>query len=126
MKRVAAICLWMLAGCFLSTPLAAQVQVRVATVVSAPIIEELPLAGSVLSPRYSDLSTRESGLVASLAVDAGDRVEQAESRSAPLSARVLLPLCVAFDLRVVSEPEGERFLGDVLRYLSNPVELLLG
>jgi RND family efflux transporter MFP subunit len=63
---------------FLPLVLQAQVQVRVAEVVSAPIIEELPLSGSVLSPRYSNLSTRESGLVVSLNVDAGDRVEKDE------------------------------------------------
>jgi RND family efflux transporter MFP subunit len=58
--------------------LSAQMQVRVASVVSAPIVEELPLSGSVLSPRYSDLSTRESGLVVSLNADAGDRVQKGD------------------------------------------------
>jgi len=56
----------------------AQVQVRVEPVVRAPIIEQLPLSGSVLSPRYSDLTTQESGLVLTLNVDAGDRVEQGD------------------------------------------------
>ena len=54
---------------------AAQLQVRVVPVLLAPIIEELPLAGSVLSPRASDLAPQESGLVLKLAVDEGDRVE---------------------------------------------------
>ena len=58
--------------------LQAQVQVRVEPVLRAPIAEELPLSGSVLSPRYSDLSTQESGLVISLNVETGDRVEQGD------------------------------------------------
>ena len=41
----------------------AQMQVRVEPVVLAPIVEELPLSGSVLSPRYSNLTTQVSGLV---------------------------------------------------------------
>jgi len=56
----------------------AEVQVRVEPVIRAPITEQLPLSGSVLSPRYSDLTTQESGLVVSLSVDTGDRVEQGD------------------------------------------------
>ena len=56
----------------------ARVQVRVEPVIRAPITEHLPLSGSVLSPRYSDLTTQESGLVVSLEVDTGDRVEQGD------------------------------------------------
>jgi RND family efflux transporter MFP subunit len=56
----------------------ARVQVRVEPVIRAPITEQLPLSGSVLSPRYSDLTTQESGLVVSLEVDTGDRVEQGD------------------------------------------------
>jgi RND family efflux transporter MFP subunit len=58
--------------------LPAQVQVRVEPVRLALITEELSISGSVLSPRYSDLSTQESGLVVSLAVETGDRVEQGD------------------------------------------------
>jgi membrane fusion protein (multidrug efflux system) len=53
----------------------AQMQVRVEPVILAPIIEELPLSGSVLSPRSSMLAPQESGLVQRMTVDAGDRVE---------------------------------------------------
>ncbi len=56
----------------------AQVQVRVERVIKAPIIEQLPLSGSILSPRYSDLTTQESGLVLTVNVDAGDRVGQGD------------------------------------------------
>jgi RND family efflux transporter MFP subunit len=58
-----------------SLPVPAQMQVRVEPVILAPIIEELPLSGSVLSPRSSMLAPQESGLVQRMKVDAGDRVE---------------------------------------------------
>jgi len=54
--------------------LLAQIQVRAAPVIRAPIIEELPLSGSVVSPRSSNLTTQSSGLVLSINVDAGDLV----------------------------------------------------
>jgi len=56
----------------------AQMQVRAEPVLLAPIVEELPLSGSVLSPRYSDLTTQVDGLVLSMKVDLGDRVEQGD------------------------------------------------
>ena len=58
-----------------SLPVPAQMQVRVEPVILAPIIEELPLSGSVLSPRSSMLAPQESGLVQRMTVDAGDSVE---------------------------------------------------
>lgn len=58
--------------------LVAQVQVRVTPVISAVITEQLPLSGSILSPRSSDLSTQESGLVVAMEVESGDRVEQGD------------------------------------------------
>jgi RND family efflux transporter MFP subunit len=67
-----------LAVACLPAQLCAQVQVRVQPVVLAPITEHLPLSGSVLSPRYSDLAAQESGLVVSLNVDTGDRVKQGD------------------------------------------------
>lgn len=56
----------------------AQTQVRAQPVERAPIIQELPLSGSIRSPRYSDLSAQESGLVQAIHVDVGDRVEQGD------------------------------------------------
>jgi len=56
-------------------PVSTQMQVRVEPVILAPIIEQLPLSGSVLSPRSSMLAPQESGLVQRMTVDAGDRVE---------------------------------------------------
>ena len=77
--RLAA-CISVLGIAFIPGPLIAQaqVQVRVEPVIRAPITEQLPLSGSVLSPRYSDLTTQESGLVVSLNVDTGDQVEQGD------------------------------------------------
>jgi RND family efflux transporter MFP subunit len=56
----------------------AQMQVRVEPVVFAPIMEQLPLSGSVLSPRSSDLAPQESGQVKRMLVDEGDLVEAGE------------------------------------------------
>lgn len=58
--------------------LLSQVQVRAEAVVRAPIVEELPLSGSVVSPRSSNLTTQESGLVLSINVDAGDVVQEGD------------------------------------------------
>lgn len=63
---------------FLPGSLLAQIQVRAAPVIRAPIIEELPLSGSVVSPRSSNLTTQFSGLVLSINVDAGDMVAQGD------------------------------------------------
>ena len=63
-----------LIGLLLCPALEAQVQVRVAPVIQAVITEQLPLSGSIHSPRSSDLSTQESGLVVAMAVESGDRV----------------------------------------------------
>lgn len=56
----------------------AQMQVRVAPVRLAPILQQLPLAGTVTSPRRSDVAPQESGLVQRIAVDEGDHVETGE------------------------------------------------
>jgi RND family efflux transporter MFP subunit len=56
----------------------AQVQVRVVPVMDGRIIEQLPLSGSILSPRNSSLSTQESGLVVAIEVESGDRVAQGD------------------------------------------------
>ena len=50
--------------------------VNVGTVGLAPIIEEVPLTGTITSPRAARLSTAVGGLVERVYVDAGDRVEQ--------------------------------------------------
>lgn len=63
---------------FLPASLAAQIRVRAEAVVRAPIVERLPLSGSVVSPRSSNLTTQVNGMVESIHVDAGDRVEQGE------------------------------------------------
>ena len=49
-------------------------------VVLAPIIEELPLSGSILSPRYSDLTTQVSGLVLELLAE--NRLNQGRTAEA--------------------------------------------
>jgi RND family efflux transporter MFP subunit len=56
----------------------AQMSVRVAEVVEAPIVEELPLTGTVLSPQASNIVTQEGGLVRTVHVDVGDRVDRGE------------------------------------------------
>jgi len=52
----------------------AQMQVRVAPVRLAPLLQQLPLSGTVIAPRRSNVAPQESGLVQRIAVDEGDRV----------------------------------------------------
>jgi pyruvate dehydrogenase E2 component (dihydrolipoamide acetyltransferase) len=40
-------------------------------------------------------------------------------------ARLMLPLCLAFDHRVVDGADAARFMGDVIRLLENPQKLML-
>ena len=55
-----------------------QMQVRVETIRFAPLIESLPLSGSVASPRSSAVAAQESGSVAEIRVEIGDRVVEGE------------------------------------------------
>jgi multidrug efflux pump subunit AcrA (membrane-fusion protein) len=41
----------------------------------AALIEEVPLTGTVVSPRIAELSTEVSGIVAEIGVELGDRVD---------------------------------------------------
>lgn len=54
------------------------IPVTIATVDLAPISEELPLTGSVTSPRFSRLSPQVSGQVMTIHVDDGTRVTQGQ------------------------------------------------
>jgi len=63
---------------FLPGLLHAQAQVRAEPVILAPIVEQLPLSGSIVSPRSSHLTSQLSGLVVRINVDAGEAVEQGE------------------------------------------------
>ncbi len=59
-------------------PASAQMQVRVEPVRLAPIVDRLPLSGSVISPRHANLAPQESGLVQRMAVDVGDVVAEGD------------------------------------------------
>lgn len=50
--------------------------VTVGTADLAPIVEEVPLTGTVTSPRFARVSTSVGGLVQKVHVEAGDRVER--------------------------------------------------
>ena len=67
----------LLAACLLFAPilLHAQMKVRAEPVVRAALLEQLPVSGSVVSPRASDLAVQESGLVKAIHAEAGDTVE---------------------------------------------------
>ncbi|MGI9294667.1 MAG: efflux RND transporter periplasmic adaptor subunit [Pseudomonadales bacterium] len=54
---------------------AAELKVLVAPVISAPIVEKLPLSGTITSPQFSALATRVDGYVEKLLVDVGDSVQ---------------------------------------------------
>jgi RND family efflux transporter MFP subunit len=59
-------------------PLSAQMQVRVEPVRLAPIVDRLPLSGSIISPRQANVAPQESGLVRRMAVDVGDIVAEGD------------------------------------------------
>jgi len=59
-------------------PVSAQMQVRVEPVRLAPIVDRLPLSGSVISPRHANVAPQESGLVRRMAVDVGDTVAEGD------------------------------------------------
>lgn len=66
----------MLFSCYAAA--ASTMKVLVAPVVSAPLVEKLPLSGTLTSPKFSDLATRINGYVEKLYVDVGDRVGQGD------------------------------------------------
>ena len=53
-------------------------KVLVVPVVSAPLQEKLPLSGTLISPKSSELTTRVNGYVEKLYVDVGDKVNQGD------------------------------------------------
>lgn len=53
-------------------------KVRVEPVVRAALQEQLPVSGSVVSPRASNLAVQESGLVEAIHAEAGDSVESGQ------------------------------------------------
>lgn len=70
---------WMFACMCCATSLTALAADTLVTVTSAelrPVVEEVPISGSVSSPRVARLSPEVSGLVSQVLVDAGDRVGQ--------------------------------------------------
>ena len=102
-------------------PLAAQMQVRVESVRLAPIVERLPLSGSVISPRHSNVAPQESGLVRRMAVDVGDIVAAGD---------VLLELddeLLRFELRRLQAAlEEARLLFEDARRLADEGRRLVG
>ncbi|MBP2227785.1 multidrug efflux system membrane fusion protein [Azospirillum agricola] len=58
-----------------AVPAAAQMRVKVAAVVAAPLRQTLQLPGNLVAPRSSALTPQVEGHVAELLVEAGDRVE---------------------------------------------------
>lgn len=64
------------AGLILPHPGRAQMQVRVEPVRLAPLVDTLPLVGSVVSPRSSQVAAEESGQVLAVHVEIGDRVAE--------------------------------------------------
>ena len=80
-RRTAPPAIWVLLFCSLSIlgmvavaqPKAPLVKVELAE--AASLIEEVPLSGSVISPRIARLSTEVSGLVEAMVIEIGDRVD---------------------------------------------------
>lgn len=76
-KVLAPVALAAVITCLILVPtlLHAQMKVRAEPVVRAAIMEQLPVSGSVVSPRASDLAVQQSGLVENILAEAGDSVE---------------------------------------------------
>lgn len=96
-------------------------QVRAEPVRLAPLIERLPLSGSVISPRNSQIAPQESGLVRHMAVDEGDRVAEGD---------VLLELdseLIRLELqRLAARREEARLLYEDARRLADEGRRLVG
>ena len=94
--------------------------VVVVKVVIAPVYEELPLSGTVVSPRVSRISPKVEGLVAEVLVEAGDQVKAGD----PL---VLLdPVMAEIELtRVKAEVnEAQARLNEAIRQRHEGAELV--
>jgi RND family efflux transporter MFP subunit len=96
-------------------------QVRVEPVRLAPIVDRLPLSGSVISPRHANVAPQESGLVRRMAVDVGDIVAEGD---------VLLELddeLLRLELRRLQAAlEEARLLSDDARRLADEGRRLVG
>lgn len=53
-------------------------RVAAVTAVTAPVVDEVPLTGTLTSPRVAQVSSAVAGLVETLQVDVGDRVRQGD------------------------------------------------
>lgn len=104
-----------------AAPVSGQMQVRVEPVRLAPIVDRLPLSGSVISPRHANVAPQESGLVRRMAVDVGDIVAEGD---------VLLELddeLLRLELRRLQAAlEEARLLSDDARRLADEGRRLVG
>lgn len=114
----------MAAGLGLGDPAPARAQgamppVTVGRAERAPVVEEVPVTGSVASPRISRVSSEVSGRVAEVRVEVGDRVE-ADALLARLDAEI-----ADLDLRRAraARREGEAALADARRRLADAERL---
>ncbi len=93
----------------------AEAPVRVETVSSRTIVQQINVSGSVTSPRSAVLSTAVAGLVAEIAVDEGHRVEAGE---ALLSLDAELAE-LALDRSLAEVRQSEAALADARRRLAD-------
>jgi len=94
-------------------------RVGVGTAEDAPIIEEVPLTGTVTSPRVAQVSTAIAGLVEAVNVEVGDRVE---------AGAVLVTLdreleTLALEAARAATAQARAELGDTRRRLAEASEL---
>lgn len=105
-----------------AVPVLAQAQaprVEVDTAERAAIVEEVPLTGTVTSPRVAQVSTAIGGLVETVAVEVGDRVEQ---------GKVLVTLdreleALALEAARAAAAQARVELADARRRLAEALEL---
>lgn len=103
---------------FSGTPIMAQPSaplVKVELAEQANLIEEVPLSGSVISPRIADLSTEVSGIVESVAIEVGDRVQAGDEilrLNAELDSLSLAAAQAAAEQAVLEMEDAKRRLAD--------------
>lgn len=113
--RAASALLLIVAGLGASKPASAQAPVAVETVATTTIVQQVNVSGSVTSPRSAVLSTAVPGLVATIEVDEGYRVERGD----PLLTLDSELAELAYERALAEVRQGETAVADARRRLAD-------
>lgn len=97
-------------------------KVLVAPVIRAPLVEKLPLSGTLVSPKFSALATRIDGYVEKLFVDVGDKVQKGDpllSLDAKIAKLELQRLKAAREEAEVLYRDAERLAVEARKLVGN-------